>query len=57
MSNEQKKIRKTVGKSKNTNLLDRLYQLNQFIKSLGKEFNYEPNINPIRRTVGRTHKG
>jgi|APSaa5957512535_1039671.scaffolds.fasta_scaffold104528_2 hypothetical protein len=57
MSNEQKKIRKTVGKSKNTNLLDRLYQLNQFIKSLGKELNYEPNIKPIRRTVGRTHKG
>ncbi len=47
-------IRKTVGGKSLENPLKRVYALNQFIKSLKKEIKNEPNIKPIRKTVGRS---
>ncbi len=51
-----KVIRKQIGKPRNANPLHRVFELNEFLKSLGRVPNYEPNIEPIRKTVGRPRK-
>ncbi len=50
------KIRKQIGKIIKEDSLKRLYELNEFLKALKLAPKYEPNIKPIRRTVGRAHK-
>ncbi|MBX7148894.1 hypothetical protein K1X76_07380 [bacterium] len=50
-------FKKTVGKPSEVSPLERVYQLNLFIKKLNKKINTEPNVKPIRKIVGRPHKG
>lgn len=51
-----REIRKTVGKkiAPLKTLLQRLWDLNQFVYSFERRVPREPNIKPIRKTVGRT---
>lgn len=51
-----KEVRKQVGKKTNSlkNCLKRLWALNQFVYSFERRVPREPNIKPIRKTVGRT---
>jgi len=55
-SKEDKKIRKIVGQNQ-VSLLQKVFNLNNFIKKLGQKLNDEPNIKPIRRIVGRLSQG
>ena len=48
-----KGIKKVVGEKESLRPLQRLYHLNQFIASLNKKINHEPNLKPIRRIVGQ----
>ena len=49
-----KKIRKQVGHADPSRVLKRVYQLAQFLNPFKTRQTSEPNIKPIRKTVGRS---